>query len=135
MKNRTTQTNSAATGLQEQPHSTPPTINNKPKRTWRDVLEPQGNHKGLTVTSERQYRLMLAILEAPKPINALIQIVGANNVPDIVKKLRARGWQIHTLTAPVYDRDGNKVSGGSYVLDKSQLEDAKAALRVYRGAK
>jgi len=112
MKNRTTQSSNA------QANSTVHT-------SFKD------HSTKLRINSERQYRLILAILEHPRATNELIQIVGANNVPDVVKKLRAKGWIIHTLTAPVFDRDGHKVDAGSYKLDSSQKEQAKQVLQDY----
>ncbi|BBP44554.1 hypothetical protein [Thiosulfativibrio zosterae] len=114
-------------------------MENRPNITNEAALEVL-NHsinsdtakQSLIINSMRQYRLVLAILEQARPTNELIGIVGANNVPDVVKRLRAYGWRIHTITAPVYDRDGNKVDAGSYKLDPSQFEQAKAALKSYQ---
>ena len=97
------------------------------------VINPQNHSNNLGLNSKRQYRLLLAILEKPRATNELIRIVGANNIPDVVKKLRNKGWAIHTLNSPVYDRDNNKVDAGSYKLDLSQVEKAIEALKSFKG--
>lgn len=87
--------------------------------------------KPLLINSWKQYRLVLAILEQPRATNSLIKIIGANNVPDVVKRLRAKGWQITTLEHQVENRNGETVTAGAYRLDTS-LELAKEALRIWR---
>jgi hypothetical protein len=87
--------------------------------------------KPLRINSERQYRLVMAILKHPKATNTLIQIVGANNVPDAVKRLRSKGWQIATLEQDVKTRDGLRVTAGLYRLD-TPIEIAKESLRAWR---
>ena len=87
--------------------------------------------KRLAINSEKQYRLILTILNGEKSTNELIQIVGANNVPDVVKRLRARGWKITTLQRKVLNRDGEYVIAGAYRLDTA-IEVAKEAFRAYK---
>jgi len=86
--------------------------------------------KPLLINSWKQYRLVLAILEQPRATNSLIKIIGANNVPNVVKRLRAKGWQITTLEHQVENRDGETVTAGAYQLDTS-LELAKEALQLW----
>lgn len=86
----------------------------------------------LIISTERQYRLILAILERPIGTNELIRLIGANNVPAVVMRLRRKGWLIHTLMAPIYNRDGEKVDAGSYKIDQSQIEGAREALSAWR---
>ncbi|MBD3767949.1 MAG: hypothetical protein IE928_08385 [Gammaproteobacteria bacterium] len=105
----------------------------------RPLNDVQGHCKAtqpqrLPINSPRQYRLILAILEGAKSTRDLIQIVGANNVPDVVMNLRGSGWQIHCDRVPVFDRDGNKVAAGQYRLITDQ-ETAKNSLKAYKGAK
>ena len=90
--------------------------------------------KPLGINSPRQYRLILAILNGAKATNELIHIIGANNVPDVVMKLRAKGWQIETIEQQATTRDGETVTAGAYRLD-TPLEQAKDALRAYKGVK
>jgi hypothetical protein len=86
----------------------------------------------LVINSDKQYRLVLAVLERAMGTNDLIRIVGANNVPDVVMRLRAKGWIIPATFAPVYNRDGLKVDAGSYQLDHAQHDVAKVALKAYQ---
>lgn len=84
-----------------------------------------------SIGSKRQYRLILAILDHPEATNLLSRIIGANNVPDVVKKLRARGWSIKTLDERVTNRDGERVNAGAYELE-TPSELAKKALNNWR---
>lgn len=102
----------------------------------RPIDDVQIHSKGiqnqtLPINSWKQYRLVLAILEQPRATNSLIKIVGANNVPDVVKRLRAKGWHILTLEEKGINRDGQKVTGGAYQL-QTPLEIAKASLKTWR---
>lgn len=90
------------------------------------------NH--LQINSERQYRLIFAILKQPMAISELIQIVGANNIPDVVRRLRAKGWEIATIEQKVKTRDGLIVSIGLYRLD-TPLAKVKEAMRAWRSKK
>ena len=117
-------------------------MENRPHNQVRTV-KPDGNHstntnqstQTLRINSERQYRLILAILETARGTNELIRIIGANNVPDVVMRLRRKGWKIHTKFVTVEDRDGKKVEAGTYKLDNSQLEQAKEVLKTYYSKK
>lgn len=114
-------------------------MENRPNQTTRTAL-PDSNHstntnqakQTLRINSERQYRLILAILETARGTNDLIRIIGANNVPDVVMRLRRKGWIIHTKLVTVSDRDGRKVEAGTYKLDNSQFEQAKEFLKAYQ---
>lgn len=88
--------------------------------------------RALPIRSERQYRLILAILETPRATNALIQEVGANNIPNLVMRLRESGWQIDCERITVFDRDGNKVAAGQYRLI-TNLETSQASLEAFKG--
>lgn len=90
--------------------------------------------KTLPINSERQYRLILAILQEPKATNDLIRIVKANNVPDVVMNLRGHGWEIQTEYETVNTSDGETVRAGQYRLI-TDTETAKASLKSYKGAK
>lgn len=113
-------------------------MENRPHNQVRTV-KPDGNHstntnqvkQTLRINSERQYRLILAILETARSTTDLIHIVGANNVPDVVMCLRRKGWNIHTKLVTVEDRDGKKAEAGTYKLDESQIEQAKEALKAF----
>jgi hypothetical protein len=87
--------------------------------------------KPVAINSEKQYRLILAILNGEKGINELIPIVGVNNVPDVARRLRAKKWQITTVDRKVINRDGEQVTAGAYRLD-TPIEIAKEALRAYK---
>lgn len=59
-------------------------MENRHTQTNVTALEVPNYSTSLKINSERQYRLLFAILEQSRATNELIQIGGANNVPDVV---------------------------------------------------
>jgi hypothetical protein len=70
----------------------------------------------ITVTSPRQRRLLLALMEGPKSRGGLDRLAGCANTPDIVFQLRARGLEIPCRTVQSRDRDGRPCHFGEYSL-------------------
>ena len=73
------------------------------------------------VTTARQKRLISHIALMEVSVHNLRNLVGSDNIWEEVRILRGKGWIIHTIKRPQYDRDGRKVQAGHYQLDTSQI--------------
>lgn len=66
--------------------------------------------------SQREYRLLSALVKGEVMRYELDLIIGAQNSPEYVSRLRMAGWDIRTERIPMIDRDGHKVRVGRYHL-------------------
>lgn len=83
------------------------------------------------IKTPREYRLLLTLFENKGlSVKELREIVGANNVPDVVMELRRKGWIIHCKRIDFYDRDGRNCRPGIYWLDDEWKRKAAIALNV-----
>lgn len=86
----------------------------------------------LMINTKREFRLIETLSSGePYETPVLRAIVGCNNLPDVVKIMRRRGWKIITTTKPTKDRDGHKIRIGRYNLPPNQIEAATRALFSY----
>lgn len=77
--------------------------------------------------SQRQRRVLLALLAGPKTREQLDRIAGASNAPDVVLKLRRRfGLMLPCALAVVHDLDGKPVERGTYTLTAEDRPTATA---------
>lgn len=79
--------------------------------------------------SQREERLLLALLEKPHFREHLDRRAGASNSPDIVFRLRNRGLVIDCEHVEMVDRDGNKCRPGLYSLPPASKKAVRAALK------
>lgn len=81
-----------------------------------------------SIRSQRQRRVLLALLEGAKTREQLDRIAGSSNSPDVVLKMRRRfGLDLPCTLEKVQDRDGRSVERGSYSLTPT---DALTARRL-----
>ena len=85
----------------------------------------------LTVNSRRQAQLLDALVQGERSNRYLIDHLNINQPPEIISKLRRKGWNIKTHWESVKNRYSETVRAGRYELDPSQLEDAKQAISAF----
>jgi len=68
------------------------------------------------LTSPRERRLLAALLDGPLSREALDKRIGASNSPDVVFRLRAKGFDIKCKRIEATDRDGLACHFGMYSL-------------------
>lgn len=79
------------------------------------------------IRSPRETRLLSALRTGKKSRETLDRAIGASNTPDIVFRLRKKGFAIPCEHVPVVDRDGKVTHYGLYSLTP---EDAVLAAAV-----
>lgn len=83
---------------------------------------------GLT---ERQARVLSALLDQPMMREALDRIAGASNSPDIIFKLKQRGLEFNCERIKMIDRDGKVTRPGKYSLLPEYRVKAQKMLGAY----
>jgi hypothetical protein len=81
------------------------------------------------IKNPREIRLLLALLDGDKHREQLDRLIGASNSPDIVFRLRQKGFSIPCTMRPGIDRDGQPCRFGVYSLT---VADRDLALRAAR---
>lgn len=79
------------------------------------------------IKNPRQRRVLMALAEGPKSREQVDRIAGAHNGPDVVRRLRQKGWDIPCDLVDVIDRDGRPARPGVYRLsgrDRARLAAA-----------
>lgn len=79
--------------------------------------------------SQREERLLIALLEKPHLREHLDRRAGASNSPDIVFRLRNRGLTIPCERVLLKDRDGNDCRSGLYSLTDQDRRAVRSALK------
>ena len=79
--------------------------------------------------SQREERLLTALLEKPHLREHLDRRAGASNSPDIVFRLRNRGLTIPCERVILKDRDGNDCRSGLYSLTDMDRRAVRTALK------
>lgn len=85
------------------------------------------------LSSPRALRLLAALLDGPTAREALDRRIGASNTPDVVMRLRARGFELPCRLRDGFDRDGRPCKFGVYSLTASDADKA-AAILAERGS-
>lgn len=80
------------------------------------------------LTSPRERRLLAALLDGPLSREALDKRIGASNSPDVVFRLRAKGFGIKCERVEATDRDGLTCHYGRYHLRPESRPAAVLAL-------
>jgi hypothetical protein len=82
------------------------------------------------LTSPRERRLLAALLDGPLSREALDKRIGASNSPDVVFRLRSKGFGIKCERVEAVDRDGLACHYGRYHLRPESRPAAILALSV-----
>lgn len=80
------------------------------------------SQSALPVRNPRERRLLRRLLGGPCDREPLDRAIGASNTPDIVFRLRARGFDIPCESIKGVDRDGVAVRWGRYSLTAADRE-------------
>lgn len=80
------------------------------------------------LSSPRERRLLLTLLDGPTAREALDRGIGASNSPDVVFRLRQRGFDLPCRMAEGIDRDGRPCRFGVYRLSDSDADKARHVL-------
>lgn len=99
---------------------------------WKAAAGEDVEMTNLSLSTWRQFRLISALLSGPKSRKDLTSPVGAQNVPQIVFELRAKGFKILCERVMVKDRDGIDCVSGVYHLSETQVEEAKKLIEGWR---
>lgn len=83
-----------------------------------------------TVSSPREIRLLRTLLEGTRSRETLDRAIGASNSPDIVFRLRNKGFGIRCERREVIDRDGHVCRSGWYSFDSDGAALARAVLAM-----
>ncbi|MFZ1569165.1 MAG: helix-turn-helix domain-containing protein [Thiolinea sp.] len=102
------------------------------KATPTAAHETQHHHNNLDKPykpkSQRERRVLAALVNGSVIRHDLDTIVGTDNAPEYVSRLRLAGWDISTERIPVIDRDGLKVRVGRYCLSRAHRALAQTIL-------
>jgi len=86
------------------------------------------------ITTAKEARFLTNVLFGCVSAKELRNITGSQNIWNTASILRDKGWVIHTINRPVFDRDGLKTHAGYYQLDQSQRTLAQTVLNSFYGA-
>lgn len=82
----------------------------------------------LALSSLRERRLLVALLDGPVSREALDRGIGTSNAPDVVFRLRQKGFAIPCELRKGIDRDGRPCHFGVYRLSPADADKARAVL-------
>lgn len=80
------------------------------------------------ISSPRALRLLEALLGGPTSRESLDRLIGASNTPDVVMRLRQRGFEIPCRLRDGFDRDGRACKYGIYSLTAADADRAAEIL-------
>lgn len=75
--------------------------------------------QSIKTRTARQYRVVRALYQGPHSREEIDRIAGASNGPEVVRQLRAQGWDIPCELVRHADRDGLPGRHGVYRLSHS----------------
>lgn len=113
-------------------HATP-----ENEQAWREPGSLNDDAKPFSaparpLSSPRAHRLLLSLMGGPVSREALDRLIGASNSPDVVFRLRQRGFDIPCERIQATDRDGRACMYGRYRLTP---DDARKAAAVLAGGR
>ena len=81
--------------------------------------------------SQRQHRVLLALLTGSKTREQLDRIAGASNSPDVVYRLRLRfGLELPCRLETITDMDSKPVERGVYSLTEQDAQKARQLVQA-----
>ncbi|MCL1483658.1 MULTISPECIES: hypothetical protein [unclassified Marinobacter] len=84
------------------------------------------------LNSPRQLRALAALMEAPRTVRQLLDIVGGNGMPQLIDALRDKGLTIITTPQTGTDRDNRRCRFGEYCLCPASRLAAERLLQDYK---
>lgn len=78
--------------------------------------------------SPKEIRALSALFNGEKNRESLDRLIGASNAPDVVFRLRAKGFDVGSERRGAIDRDGQTCRPGWYWLTEAGLEMARKVL-------
>lgn len=79
--------------------------------------------------SPRQVRALVALLKGPTSREALDRAAGASNGPNVIFRLRQKGFDLPCEMVKGCDRDGKPCKFGIYHLTPADADKAREILR------
>lgn len=87
----------------------------------------------ILVNGPRMRRLLLRLLSGPCDREELDRAIGASNTPDVVHRLRAKGFELPCESVKGIDRDGLAIHWGCYSMTARDIELADSVAPALRG--
>ncbi|MBB5393029.1 MULTISPECIES: hypothetical protein [unclassified Herbaspirillum] len=81
-----------------------------------DLADEAARLTSIVIRSPRQERVLKALWEGAVSREALDQIAGCSNTPDLIAALRKKGLEIPCEIITIHDRDGKISHPGRYSL-------------------
>ncbi|MFA6700561.1 MAG: helix-turn-helix domain-containing protein [Thiomicrospira sp.] len=105
---------------------------NTAKQAESHFSATDGGNPILKINTAREAAFMAELLADTPSTRQLSTKTGATNAPDVIYKLRKRGWKIKTVYEWVETRYKEKVRAGRYELNPQQMDAARLALSAFR---
>lgn len=86
------------------------------RKTQKDQASAGDKRKFSGTDNPRHLRALAALMLRPRTREALDDVAGCSNAPELVAELRRRGLDIPCARVPCIDRDGFEVKRGVYSL-------------------
>lgn len=87
----------------------------------------------IPVNGPRMRRLLQRLLSGPCDREALDRAIGASNTPDVVLRLRSKGFELPCESVKGIDRDGLAIHWGRYSMTARDMELAESVTPSLRG--
>lgn len=87
----------------------------------------------ILVNGPRMRRLLLRLLSGPCDREVLDRAIGASNTPDVVLRLRAKGFELPCESIKGIDRDGLAIHWGRYSMTSRDVKLAESVTPSLRG--
>jgi len=87
---------------------------------------------GQRIANPRQIRTLLALWGGPIGREAMDRIAGSSNSPDVIARLRRKGFDLPCEPIRVTDRDGKVSRPGVYLLTASDRIKVEPCIELFR---
>lgn len=113
-------------------------MNSARVQTTKTSAQDAANHAAnLLASNPREVRLLRALaLHSGLMREQLDRAVGASNTPDLVLRLRRRGWDLPCVMVKLIDQDGFEIRAGRYSFsadDRTRYANATQKWKVLHG--
>ena len=93
----------------------------------------QDNNTPFIASCAREKRILKALIDRPHKLRELMNVCGANNPAEYVRRMRERGLPILTEWQSGVDRDGGSIRFGVYHLLPDDRPRVLAGMEVAHG--